>query len=162
MAASGLEGQVILGNPEIVVRRPPREVLSGQSPPSRSQSNMIWAPTGMVEEITMARKKPEEVRVKKIVDPSDPPRLVVEPPGPEPGLQPAPTEERLSGANTHLAKALEIATAECARLAEKGTTLAAELEEAKERLLKDKARVRELEGVLKQIESLATGPERSS
>lgn len=109
----------------------------------------------------MARKKPEEVRVKKIVDLSGPPRLVVEPPEPQPGPEPAPTGERLSGANTHLAKALEIATAECARLAEKGTTLAAELERANEQLLKDKARVRELEGVLKQIESLATGPEQS-
>lgn len=104
---------------------------------------------------SVAKKKPEEVRVKKIVDLSDPPGLATESAGPGPAPQPEPTEERLSGANTHLAKALEIATAECARLAEKGTTLAAELEEANEQLLTDKARVRELEGVLKQIDSLA-------
>lgn len=102
------------------------------------------------------KRSPEEVRVKQIVDLVDPPRLVVEPAELQPEPESEPMEEHLSGVNTHLAKALEIATAECARLAEKGTELTAELEVANQQLLKDKARVRELEAVLKQIDSLAS------
>jgi hypothetical protein len=107
---------------------------------------------------SLPKKRPEEVRVNWVVDLVDPPQPVVEPaePEPEPELDPEPTEERLSGVNLHLAKALEIATAECARLSEKGTALAAELAEANKQLLTDKARVREVEGVLKQIDSLAS------
>ena len=102
---------------------------------------------------SVAKKKPEEVRVQQIVDLIDPPQPVVEQAEPEPEPEP---EERLSGVNTHLAKALEIATAECARLAEKCTGLATELDEANERLLTGEARVRELEGVLKQIDSFVS------
>jgi hypothetical protein len=115
---------------------------------------------GMVEGITMkrkrsvAKKKPEEVRVQQIVDLIDPPQRELEQAEPEP--EPEPTEEPLSGVNTHLAKALEIATAECARLAEKCTGLAAERDEANVRLLTDEARLRELEGVLKQIDSFVS------
>lgn len=101
-----------------------------------------------------AKKRPEEVRVRQIVDLIDPPRVAMEPE--EPAPEPEPLDEQLSGVNTHLAKALEIATAECARLAEKGTALTAELEETNERLLTDQARVRELEGVLKQIDGLTS------
>jgi hypothetical protein len=110
---------------------------------------------------SLAKKRAEEVRVNWVVDLVDPPQPVVEPaepesePEPDPEPDPEPLEERLSGVNLHLAKALEIATAECARLAEKGNTLAAELVEANKQLHTDKARVRELEGVLKQIDSLA-------
>jgi len=106
---------------------------------------------------SLAKKRAEEVRVNWVVDLVDPPQPVVEPAEPEskPEPDPEPLEERLSGVNLHLAKALEIATAECARLAEKGNTLAAELMEANKQLHTDKARVRELEGVLKQIDSLA-------
>jgi hypothetical protein len=97
----------------------------------------------MAEEITMkrkksvAKKKPEELRVNWVVDLVDPPQPVVEPAEPEPEPDPPPTEEWLSGVSQHLANALKIATAECARLA--SDRVAAE------------ARVRELEGVLKQI-----------
>jgi hypothetical protein len=114
--------------------------------------------TGMVEEITMSRKKlvakkrPEEVRVNWIVDLVDPPQPVAEPaePEPEPDLEPDPhpdpdpdpKEEWLSGVSQHLAHALKMATAECARLAT--DRVAAE------------ARVRELEGVLKQIDSIVS------
>lgn len=116
-------------------------------------------PTGTVEEIAMRRKKsvpkrePDVGRVNQILDGINPPRPVVEPvaadPRPEPEAE--PVEERPSGVNAQLAKALEIATAECAGLAEKGTALAAELEVAKEQLLTVKARVRELEGVMEHI-----------
>ena len=106
----------------------------------------------------LAKKRPEEVRVNWVVDLVDPPQPLAEPAGsePEPEPDPGPMEERLSGVNLHLAKALEIATAECARLAEKGNTVAAELEEANKQLLADKARVRVVEGVLRQINSLAS------
>jgi chromosome segregation ATPase len=102
----------------------------------------------MVEEIMMKRKKsvakktPEEVRVHAIVDLIH--QQVVEPAElePEPKLEPAPapepepesTGEWLSGVS-ELAKALETATAECARLSKKSTTLAAELEEAKAQMI---------------------------
>jgi hypothetical protein len=103
----------------------------------------------MAEEITMSRKnslakkRPEEVRVNWVVDLVDPPQPVVEP-EPEPQREPdlRPTEEWLSGVNQHLANALKISTAECARLA---TGRAAA-----------EARVRELEGVLKQMDSFVS------
>jgi hypothetical protein len=109
----------------------------------------------MAEETTMSRKKslakkrPEEVRVNWVVDLVDPPQPVVDPAGtepagtePEPQPEPAPqpTEEWLSGVG--LANALKIATAECARLA---TDRAAA-----------EARVRELEAVLKQMDSFVS------
>ena len=88
---------------------------------------------------SLAKKGPVEVRVKayKVVDLVDPPQLAVAAAEPEPAPEPAPesTEESLSGPSDHLAKALEIATAECARLAKKGAALAAELEGANARLL---------------------------
>ena len=104
---------------------------------------------------SVAKKKPEEGTVNQIVDGTNPPRLVVEPAEAEPEPEPEaePKEERLSGVNAQLAKALEIATAECACLAEKRTALVAELEVANEQLLTVKARVRELEGVLEHIGS---------
>jgi hypothetical protein len=107
---------------------------------------------------SLPKKSPEEVRVNWVVDLVDPPQRVAEPTEPEPELEPDPddAEERFGGVNLHLAKALEIATAECVRLAENGTTLAAELEEANKQLLTDKSRVQELEGVLKQIDRLAS------
>jgi hypothetical protein len=115
-------------------------------------------PDGMAEEITMSRKRsvpkkrPEEVRVNWVVDLVDPPQPAVEPAEPEP----EPPEEWLSGVSQHLANALRIATAECARLALKWTSLAAELEEANALLFAAKARVRELEGVLKHIDGLVS------
>jgi hypothetical protein len=109
----------------------------------------------MAEEITMkrkksvAKKKPEELRVNWVVDLVDPPQPVAEPAEPEPETDPQPTEEWLkpmeewlSGVNQHLANALQIATAECARLA---TGRAAA-----------EARVRELEEVLKQMDSFVS------
>ena len=107
---------------------------------------------------SLAKKSPEEVRVNWVVDLVDPPPPVVEPAEPESGQQTDPEllEERLSGVNLHLARALEIATAECARLADEGTRLAADLEEANKQWLTDKARVRELEGAMKQIDRLAS------
>jgi len=107
---------------------------------------------------SLAKKSPEEVRVNWVVDLVDPPQRTADPAQPEPEPEPDPEdmEERFGGVNLHLAKALEIATAECARLAERGTTLAAELEEANKRLLTDKSRVQEVEGVLKQIDRLAS------
>jgi hypothetical protein len=121
-------------------------------------------PHGHGEEITMSRKKSlakksaEEVRVNWVVDLVDPPQRVAEPAELEPEREPdrVDTEERFGDVNLHLAKALEIATAECARLAEKGTTLAAELEEANKQLLTNKTRAHELEGVLKRIDRLAS------
>jgi hypothetical protein len=103
----------------------------------------------MAEEITMSRKhslakkRPEEVRVSWVVDLVDPPQPVIErepEPEREPDLQ--PTEKWLSGVNQHLANALKISTAECARLA---TGQAAA-----------EARVRELERVLKQMDSFVS------
>ena len=90
---------------------------------------------------SVAKKKPEELRANWVVDLVDPPQPVVEPaepePEPDPEPDPPPIGEWLSGVSQHLASALKIATAECARLA--SDRVAAE------------ARVRELEGVLKQI-----------
>jgi hypothetical protein len=116
------------------------------------------APTGTVEEITMKRKRslakkgPVEVRLKayRVVEVVDPPQLAVAPAEPEPEPEPAPepgqerTEESLSGASGHLARALEIATAECARLAKKRAALAAELERANAQLLADGEEMQEL------------------
>ena len=85
----------------------------------------------------MSKKKPKELQVKWVADLVDPPRPVVEPAEPEP--DPQPMEEWLLAMNQHLANALQIATAECARLA---TGRAAA-----------EARVRELEEVLKQMDS---------
>ena len=117
----------------------------------------------MTRKKSLAKKRPEEVRVNWVVDLVDPPQPVVEAPEPEPQLEPDPEhgEERLSGVNLHLAKALEVATAECSRLSQKGTALAAALEEANKQLQTNQARVQELEGVLKQIASLArsSGPQ---
>jgi len=104
--------------------------------------------TGAVEEIGMkrksavAKKRPEEVRVNQIVDLIDPSRPEAEP-------EPESTEDLLGGVNQHLAKALEVATAECARLADQGAALAKELDDAN-------ARVRELEGVLKHIDGFVS------
>ena len=100
---------------------------------------------------SVSKKKPEELRVNWAVDLVDSPQLVVEPepePEREPDLQ--PTEEWLSGVNHHLANALEISTAECPRLA--AGRAAAE------------ARVRELEGVLRQMDSFVSSalPEGNS
>ena len=102
---------------------------------------------------SVAKKKPEEVRVNQILDGINPPRLAVEPAEAEPEPEPEaePIQEGPSGVDAQLARALETATAECARLAEKGTALAAELEVVSEQLLTVKARVGELEGVLEQI-----------
>jgi len=110
---------------------------------------------------SLAKKRPEEVRVNWVVDLVDPPQPVVEAPEPEPEPEPDPEdgEEWLGGVNLHLAKALEVATAECSRLARKATTLAAALEEATNQLRTNQARVRELEDVLKQIDSLARSSE---
>jgi hypothetical protein len=119
---------------------------------------------------SLAKKRPEEVRVNWVVDLVDPPQPGVEQaegnPGPEANLEPdadpvpEPGREsiqwRLGGVNVHLARALEIATAECANLAEKGAALAAELAEANGQLLADRARMREIEGVLKQVDALAS------
>ena len=115
--------------------------------------------TGAVEEIGMkrksavAKKRPEEVRVNQIVDLIDPSRRPAEPsgtdPGPEAEPEPESTEDLLGGVNQHLAKALEVATAECARLADQGAALAKELDDAN-------ARVRELEGVLKHIDGFVS------
>ena len=98
-----------------------------------------------------AKKEPEGIGVRQIVD-------LIDPPGPAggtsrtwPAPEAVPIEEQLSGVNAQLAKALEVATAECACLAEKGATLAAELEVANEHLLTVKARVRDLKGVLEHI-----------
>jgi hypothetical protein len=90
---------------------------------------------------SVAEKRPEELGANWVVDLVDPPQPLAEPaePGPEPESNPQPTEEWLSGVNRHLANALKIATAECARLA---TGRAAA-----------ETRVRELEGVLKQMDS---------
>ena len=70
---------------------------------------------------SVSKKKPKESKGHWVVDLVDPP---------------------LSGVNQHLANALQIATAECARLA---TGRAAA-----------EARVRELEGVLKQLDSFVS------
>ena len=114
------------------------------------------APTGTVEEITMKRKRslakkgPVEVRLKayRVVEVVDPPQLAVAPAEPEPEPAPEPGQERtgesLSGASGHLARALEIATAECARLAKKRAALAAELEGANAQLLADGEEMQEL------------------
>jgi len=98
----------------------------------------------MKRQKSVAKKRPEELRANWVVDLVDPPQPVAEPaePGPEPESDPQPTEEWLSGANQHLANALKIATAECARLA--AGRAAAE------------TRVRELEGVLKQMDSFVS------
>ena len=88
---------------------------------------------------SLAKMGPEEVRVKayRVVDLVDPPQLPVAPAEPELSPEPAlePTEESLSGVSGHLARALEIATAECARLAKKRAALAAKLERANAQLL---------------------------
>jgi hypothetical protein len=89
---------------------------------------------------SVSKKKPKELKVNWVADLVDPPQPVVEPAGPEP--DPQPTEEWLGGVNKHLANALRIATAECARLA---TDRAAA-----------EARVRELEEVLKQMDSVVS------
>lgn len=120
----------------------------------------------MKRKSSIAKKKPEEVRVRGIVDLIDPPSPMVQPTEPDPGPGPEPEplrqpegepellRDRPIDIDTHLAKALEIATAECARLAEKGSALAEELEGVNEELLNHEARVRELEGVLEQIDDL--------
>ena len=98
-----------------------------------------------------AKKVPEGIGVRQIVDLIDPPGPAVEPADPQLAPEAVPIEDQLSGVNAQLAKALEVATAECSCLAEKGATLAGELEVAKEQLLTVKARVRDLEGVLEHI-----------
>ena len=101
----------------------------------------------MKREKSVSKKKPKELKVNWVVDLVDPPQPVVEPAEPEPDPQPTeewlkPMEEWLSGVNQHLANALLIATAECARLAT-GRSAA-------------EARVRELEEVLKQMDSFVS------
>ena len=82
----------------------------------------------MKQEKSVSKKKPQELKVNWVVD-------LVDPPQPEEWLK--PTQQWLSGVNKHLANALQVATAECARLA---TGRAAA-----------EARVRELEEVLRQM-----------
>ena len=81
----------------------------------------------------MSKKKPEELKVNWVAD-------LVDPPQPEEWLK--PTQEWLTDVNKHLANALQIATAECERLA----TGRAAVE----------ARVRELEEALKQMDSFVS------
>ena len=88
-----------------------------------------------------AKELAKELKVNWVVDLVDPPQPVAEPADPEPEPNPQP-REWLSGVNQHLANALRIATAECARLA---TGRAAA-----------ETRVRELEGVLKQMDSFVS------
>jgi hypothetical protein len=95
----------------------------------------------------VAKKKTEELRVNWVVDLVDPLQPVAEPAEPEPEPLPTeewlkPMEEWLSDVNQHLANALQIATAQCARLA---TGRAAA-----------EARVLELEEVLKQMDSFVS------
>ena len=100
-----------------------------------------------------AKKEPEGIGVRQIVGSIHPFQVrLVEPAERRPAPEAVPIEEQLSGVNAQLAKALEeVATAEFACLAEKGATLAAELEVANEHPLTVKARVRDLKGVLEHI-----------
>jgi hypothetical protein len=103
----------------------------------------------MKQKKSVSKKKPEELGVNWVVDLVDPLQPVAEPAElePEPDRLPTeewlkPMEEWLSGVNQHLANALQIATAQCARLA---TGRAAA-----------EARVLELEEVLKQMDSFVS------
>jgi hypothetical protein len=94
-----------------------------------------------------AKELAKELKVNWVVDLVDPPQPVVEPAEPEPDPQPTeewlkPMEDWLLAMNQHLANALQIATAECARLATGRATA--------------EARVRELEEVLKQMDSFVS------